>query len=186
MSDDTREPWEIKIEQLKARQREVWQIVRDRVSNAFTVGIGPSQFGGPGSLGTVHVAMTFSCMFEANVDLVDEGVRLMADDASERLAAGVRTWVKNEDTRAGEIMHTVGGAELGEHERHRIRHVTLHRMVDELASDYARHHPDALLSETTVMQLLQWSHTQTLDPTEHVGAVGGLPNSEPKPDEPKP
>ena len=47
---------------------------------------------------------------------------------------------------------------------HKKRHVELHRALDELAADYIAHNKGALLSTTTVMQLLVWSSKQTIDP----------------------
>lgn len=52
-----------------------------------------------------------------------------------------------------------------EHEKHRLRHEVLHRHLDELIADMIRH-TDHLPSTTTVMQLMEWSHQQTIDPTE--------------------
>lgn len=55
-------------------------------------------------------------------------------------------------------------------EQHAKHHGTLHRHLDELMADYMTFHPGALPSETTVLQLMQWSYTQTVEPSE-------LPNS---------
>jgi hypothetical protein len=52
------------------------------------------------------------------------------------------------------------------HEQHRARHATLHNALDELVADFLKHHRDRLPSATTVTELIQWSHTQTVDPTE--------------------
>jgi hypothetical protein len=49
---------------------------------------------------------------------------------------------------------------------HRERHKLLHRMMDELVADYLSHVPRALPSETTLMQLMEWSHAQTINPVE--------------------
>jgi hypothetical protein len=50
-------------------------------------------------------------------------------------------------------------------EEHRARHVELHRSLDELVADFIRH-TDRLPSETSVMDLMMWSHAQTQNPTE--------------------
>jgi hypothetical protein len=50
-------------------------------------------------------------------------------------------------------------------EQHIARHVELHSKLDELVADYILH-TEKTLSETTVMQLLEWSATQLTDPTE--------------------
>lgn len=48
---------------------------------------------------------------------------------------------------------------------HKERHILLHKMLDELASDYISH-TEKLLRETTVLELLQWSYQQTIEPNE--------------------
>jgi hypothetical protein len=50
---------------------------------------------------------------------------------------------------------------------HRLRHVELHRALDELLADYMRHHPEQnRFLETPIGTLLGWSHEQTIDPAE--------------------
>jgi hypothetical protein len=51
-------------------------------------------------------------------------------------------------------------------DEHRERHKLLHRMMDELVADYLSHVPRSLPSETTLMQLMEWSHAQTINPVE--------------------
>lgn len=50
-------------------------------------------------------------------------------------------------------------------EEHQARHVELHRALDELMADFMRH-TSRLASQTTVMDLLEWAHEQTVNPTE--------------------
>lgn len=50
-------------------------------------------------------------------------------------------------------------------EVHKERHLVLHRHLDELAADYIGH-TGRTLSDTTVMELFQWSHGQCQNPTE--------------------
>lgn len=50
-------------------------------------------------------------------------------------------------------------------EEHRERHKLLHRQLDELVADWITH-TDQLPSQTTVMNFMQWSYEQTLNPTE--------------------
>ena len=50
-------------------------------------------------------------------------------------------------------------------EKHKQRHVELHRALDELLADFLRH-TTRLPSSTTVLELMRWSHSQTLNPTE--------------------
>jgi len=45
-------------------------------------------------------------------------------------------------------------------QEHRAKHQKLHEALDELAADYMSQ-TGKLLSETTVMELMQWSHEQT-------------------------
>lgn len=50
-------------------------------------------------------------------------------------------------------------------EEHRQRHIELHQKLDELIADWIGH-GKKLPSQATVMELMQWSHQQTLNPTE--------------------
>ena len=49
-------------------------------------------------------------------------------------------------------------------EKHRARHVLLHKELDELIADFIRH-TGGLPSKTTLLEFLNWSHLQTLRPT---------------------
>jgi hypothetical protein len=51
-------------------------------------------------------------------------------------------------------------------EDHKLTHKVLHASLDELCADYIATTGN-LLSETTVAQLLEWSFSQTVSPTEH-------------------
>jgi hypothetical protein len=51
-------------------------------------------------------------------------------------------------------------------DEHRERHKLLHQMMDELVADYLMHVRGAMPSTSTLMQLMEWSHAQTIDPTE--------------------
>lgn len=66
-------------------------------------------------------------------------------------------------------------------ELHRARHVQLHQALDELVTDYFRHHPNAQPETVMVATLLTWASQQTaipadpplLDSAHHNGAVDG-------------
>lgn len=53
-------------------------------------------------------------------------------------------------------------------EEHRARHIELHRAFDELVADWLNHNltRDCHLSNTSIMDLMKWSHQQTIEPTE--------------------
>jgi hypothetical protein len=52
-------------------------------------------------------------------------------------------------------------------EKHIERHKELHKVLDELVADFVRHSEGyPLLSDTTVMKFMEWSHQQTINPTE--------------------
>ena len=57
---------------------------------------------------------------------------------------------------------------MNKEEEHRERHVELHRMLDELLADFisGKSNKSALLSKTSIMELMYWSYEQTLKPTE--------------------
>lgn len=49
--------------------------------------------------------------------------------------------------------------------QHKDIHIELHKRFDELLADFI-YHTDGLPSETTLAQFMQWSHEQTIKPTE--------------------
>lgn len=55
-------------------------------------------------------------------------------------------------------------------EQHIARHNFLHKALDELTADYITHHSgDKQPSNTTVMELMQWSAKQKENPCEREG-----------------
>lgn len=42
-------------------------------------------------------------------------------------------------------------------------HTTLHQHLEELSSDFLAHNPGKLLSGTTIIELMEWSHRQVED-----------------------
>lgn len=48
---------------------------------------------------------------------------------------------------------------------HKIKHIELHRALDELIADFIRH-TNKLPSKTMLMELMSWSHEQTTNPNE--------------------
>ncbi len=56
-------------------------------------------------------------------------------------------------------------AVLMTHDEHRERHKMLHKYLDELVADWITH-ADSLPSKNSVMDLMDWSYEQTLNPTE--------------------
>lgn len=50
-------------------------------------------------------------------------------------------------------------------EQHKQRHIELHKAFDELLADWIRH-TEKMPGTSTVMELMQWSYTQTIQPTE--------------------
>jgi len=53
-----------------------------------------------------------------------------------------------------------------EKEKHKERHVELHQKLDELVADFITH-TNNLPSQTTIFELMKWSHLQTIDPDEN-------------------
>jgi hypothetical protein len=50
-------------------------------------------------------------------------------------------------------------------EEHRQRHIELHKALDELVADFIKH-TEKHLSKTSILEFVQWSSTQTHEPTE--------------------
>ena len=46
---------------------------------------------------------------------------------------------------------------------HKARHIELHRCLDELLADWIQH-TGKLPSKSTVLDLMEWSHKQTVEP----------------------
>ena len=51
-------------------------------------------------------------------------------------------------------------------DEHAAHHADLHASLDELAADFMTQHTDKRLGNTTIMELLTWSHAQTIKPTD--------------------
>ncbi len=66
---------------------------------------------------------------------------------------------------AGETKSGEGKVEGMSPRDHKARHTMLHRRLDELLADWIRHN-DKGPSQATVLELVQWSYKQTLNPTE--------------------
>lgn len=52
-------------------------------------------------------------------------------------------------------------------EEHKAIHVVLHKHLDELVANFILCNSDKRLSNTTLMEFLQWSAGQTTEPTLH-------------------
>jgi hypothetical protein len=50
-------------------------------------------------------------------------------------------------------------------DEHRAHHVSLHQALDLLLADYLVQHRGALPSKMMLMQLIEWSFTQTTEPS---------------------
>ncbi len=49
-------------------------------------------------------------------------------------------------------------------DEHVARHIELHRSLDELVADFLRHHKRHSVSDTALIELIHWSHIQTVSP----------------------
>lgn len=58
-------------------------------------------------------------------------------------------------------------------EEHKQRHVELHKKFDELLADFIGH-TGRLPSETNLIEFMNWSYRQTLDPTEEAVSAKNL------------
>ena len=50
-------------------------------------------------------------------------------------------------------------------EEHRAKHIHLHHCLDELIADYISQNETKFLSGTTLLDIMEWSHAQTQNPT---------------------
>ena len=60
-------------------------------------------------------------------------------------------------------------------EEHRARHVQLHKYLDELVADFLTHNPSRLPSKTTLMEFMQWTYQQTINPDTPEEETGTFP-----------
>lgn len=51
---------------------------------------------------------------------------------------------------------------------HKEKHQLLYKLFNELIDDYAVHHPRADVGKLTILELLEWSYAETINPTETV------------------
>jgi len=51
-------------------------------------------------------------------------------------------------------------------QEHIERHEELHRMLDELIADFIQH-TGKLPSQTSILELMEWSHRQTIKPDDY-------------------
>lgn len=52
---------------------------------------------------------------------------------------------------------------MNDPEAHRLQHVDLHHALDELVACFVEHHRGTLLDDTTLLDLMEWSSTMTLE-----------------------
>jgi hypothetical protein len=69
------------------------------------------------------------------------------------------TSLRNQFKRKGKNMNK---------EEHKERHAMLHKLLDELVADFIIH-TDKRPSITTVLEFMQWSYEQTINPSEKGG-----------------
>ncbi len=50
--------------------------------------------------------------------------------------------------------------------KHRLEHKRLHEQLDFLIADFIIHNRNKSLNKTSIMKLMQWSYSQTLEPDE--------------------
>jgi hypothetical protein len=80
---------------------------------------------------------------------------------------------KRQQDHAGPVLRPRRpGSDRMTQDEHRARHELLHQMFDELLADYLTCNRGKVPSMTTVMELVTWSHQQTIEPqTEPTGNI---------------
>lgn len=89
---------------------------------------------------------------------VELGEQILADAA----AGELQEWA--ERRRMAE--KTAKTAALLRGAEHKKRHEDLYAAFDELLADYLRHNRGKRPSTTTALEIMHWSHQQTIKPTE--------------------
>jgi len=54
-----------------------------------------------------------------------------------------------------------------ERAKHKKRHKELHSKLDELVADFLIHNICKIPSQTTILELMEWSHKQINNPTDN-------------------
>lgn len=49
--------------------------------------------------------------------------------------------------------------------QHKERHELLHKELDELLADFILHNPGKMVTRITMMEFMEWSFRQTVNPT---------------------
>jgi hypothetical protein len=92
-----------------------------------------------------------------NMWLREDGLYVRDDENS--------PWRKYEKERDGELILGSPVQRMLTSEEHKERHEMLHRNLDELVADWIAH-TRKVPSKSTVLELMEWAHEQTLNPTE--------------------
>ena len=64
-----------------------------------------------------------------------------------------------------QMVEQISRSPVSTNEGHRFRHQQLHRCLDELSADWIEQ-TGSLPSEQSVLDLIKWSHQQTIQPTQ--------------------
>ena len=56
-------------------------------------------------------------------------------------------------------------------EKHIEKHEVMHKNLDELTAEFLTNNPDKMLANTTLLELITWSHKQTLIPDHDINFV---------------
>jgi len=62
-------------------------------------------------------------------------------------------------------LQDISANQLKEKQTHQERHIFLHKCLDELLSDFI-YHTGELPTETKISDFMEWSHSQTINPTK--------------------
>lgn len=81
---------EVEQARLRARQREVWRLIRATLPVDFSVSIESGR--AANSLGEARVGLSFTCVFDVGVRATDAQIQAMAEIARDRLIEGIKAW----------------------------------------------------------------------------------------------
>lgn len=73
------------------------------------------------------------------------------------------TEIKNFDMTINQLLILAQSVSITDTGIHIRKHKMLHKMLDELIADFEIH-TEKRVTQATIMDLLQWSHDQTLNP----------------------
>ena len=124
-------------------------------------------------VGTVELKMTEADAYSFNCRSMDENLQALRKTSgnSRIVEYNLRNFTFNEDNTTLTVKVEIFEPEENYTESHKKNHEKLHKNLDELVADWIRHSSkpgvnEKTLSNTSILDLMEWSAKQVKNPTE--------------------